>query len=107
MLGDHVDCYNVARVELKAGAIVSQYAYLCTAGHDITDPGFKLITAPITVGVRAWICTAAYLQMGVTIGDGAVVAARSVVLRDVEPWSVVGGHPAHFIKRRELRQPSQ
>ncbi len=37
---------------------------------------------------------------GVTIGDGAIIAACSVVTRDVEPYTVVGGNPARFIKKR-------
>ena len=41
--------------------------------------------------------------MGVTIGTGAVVGARSTVFRDVAPWTVVGGNPAKFIKQRTLR----
>ena len=40
--------------------------------------------------------------MGVTIGEGAVVGARSVVTKNVEPWTVVGGNPARFIKNRIL-----
>lgn len=38
--------------------------------------------------------------MGVTIGEGAVVGARAVVFKDVEPWTVVGGNPAKKIKDR-------
>jgi putative colanic acid biosynthesis acetyltransferase WcaF len=37
------------------------------------------------------------------VGDGAVVAAGAVVIKDVEPWTMVGGNPAKFIKKRELR----
>ena len=40
---------------------------------------------------------------GVTIGEGAVVAAGAVVTKDVEQWTVVGGNPAKFIKKRVLR----
>ena len=40
---------------------------------------------------------------GVTIGEGAVVAAGAVVTKDVAPWTVVGGNPAKFIKKRELK----
>lgn len=47
-----------------------------------------------------WIGDSAIICSGVTIGQGAVVAAGSVVTKDVEPYSVVGGNPAHFIKWR-------
>lgn len=40
--------------------------------------------------------------MGVTVNNGAVVGARSAVFKDVEPWTVVGGNPAKFIKNRML-----
>ena len=40
--------------------------------------------------------------MGVTIGEGAVVGARAAVFKDVQPWTVVGGNPAKFIKQRSL-----
>ena len=48
------------------------------------------------------MATGAIVLPGVTIGEGAVVAAGSVVTKDVEPWTVVGGNPARFIKKREL-----
>ena len=44
----------------------------------------------------------AIILPGVTIGEGAVVAAGAVVTKDVEPFTVVGGNPAKFIKKREL-----
>jgi putative colanic acid biosynthesis acetyltransferase WcaF len=101
-IGDAVDCYNVDSIALEAGAIVSQYAFLCTASHDITDPGRRLVTAPIRLGRLSWVCAGAFVHPGVTIGEGAVVAARSVVVKDVAPWAVVGGNPAKFLKTREL-----
>ena len=52
---------------------------------------------------RAWVAAQAFVGMGVTIGTGAVVGARSTVFRDVAPWTVVGGNPAKFIKQRTLR----
>jgi putative colanic acid biosynthesis acetyltransferase WcaF len=67
----------------------------------------KLVTAPIRIGAGAWICAGAFVGPGVSIGDGSVVAARAVVVKDVEPWIVVGGNPAKFIKKRELRTDGQ
>jgi len=102
-LGDHVDCYNVDRVVLEDGAVASQYAFLCTASHDISDPRHRLITAPVRLCRRSWVCAGAYVNMGVTVGEGAVAAARAVVVKDVAPWTVVAGNPARFLKARALR----
>jgi putative colanic acid biosynthesis acetyltransferase WcaF len=101
-LSEFVDCYCVDRIRVGAHATVSQYAFLCTASHDVQDPHMRLIKAPITIGDGAWVCAGTYVGMGITIGEGAVAAARAVVVKDVPPWTVVGGNPARFIKRREL-----
>lgn len=112
-LGPEVICYNQARVVLMADACVSQYAYLCTAGHDlhvasanapINNAQTGLVVADITLEKGAWVGTQAFVGMGVTIGEGAVVGARACVFKDVEPWTVVGGNPAQFIKKRVIRK---
>jgi putative colanic acid biosynthesis acetyltransferase WcaF len=102
-LGQNVDCYCVAPIKIAKHATVSQYSYLCTASHDIEDPQMPLVTAPITIGEGAWITADVFIAPGVTIGDGAVVGARSSVFKDVDPWTVVAGNPAKFIKVRELK----
>jgi putative colanic acid biosynthesis acetyltransferase WcaF len=61
-----------------------------------------LISAPITIEEQAWVAADAFVGMGVTIGKGAVVGARASVYADVEPYTVVGGNPAKFIKKREI-----
>lgn len=101
-LASDVDCYNVAPIKIGANSTVSQGAYLCTASHDITNPLNPLITAPIVIEDQAWVAAGAFVGMGVTIGQGAVVGARAAVFKSVEPWSVVGGNPAKFIKKRIL-----
>lgn len=102
-LASDVDCYNVDIIRIGANTTVSQGAYLCTASHDITNPLNPLITAPIIIEDQAWIAVDAFVSMGVTIGQGAVVGARAAVFKDVEPWTVVGGNPAKFIKKRILK----
>ena len=99
-LASGVDCYNVALVKIGANTTVSQGAYLCTASHDISDSLNPLVTAPIIVKDQAWIATDAFVGMG----QGAVIGARACVFKDVEPWTVVGGNPAKFIKRREIKK---
>ena len=52
------------------------------------------------VGNDVWMGAEAIVMAGVTIGDGAVIASRAVVTRDVEPYAIVGGNPATVIKLR-------
>lgn len=101
-LSDHVVCYNVGKITLGRSAIVSQYTILCAASHDIRYLDFPLVTKPITIMERAWIGMDSFIGMGVTIGEFAVVGARSTVFKDVEKLAVVGGSPAKFIKQREI-----
>lgn len=104
-LGPHVICYNQAMVNLEKNAVVSQYAYLCTAGHRTEErltAGSGLIIAPITIGESSWVGTRAFIGMGVEIGDYAIVGATASVYKDVEPYTIVGGNPAKFIKKREI-----
>ena len=54
----------------------------------------------ITIGNDVWIGINCTFMGGVTIGDGAVIAAGSVVTKDVEPYSIVGGNPSKHIKYR-------
>lgn len=52
------------------------------------------------IGNDVWIGRESIIMPGVKIGDGAIIAACSVVTKDVEPYTVVGGNPARFIKKR-------
>lgn len=103
-LASNVDCYNVAPIKIGAQSTVSQGAFLCSASHDITDPKNRLVIKPIVIEDQAWIGAKAFIGMGVTIGQGAVVGATASVYKNVEPWTVVGGNPAKFIKKRELKK---
>jgi putative colanic acid biosynthesis acetyltransferase WcaF len=102
VIGPHVECYCVERVELGAGAVVSQFSHLCTASHDYTRRAHPLVAAPITLGEGAWVTTDVFVAPGVTIGERAVVLARSTVLGDVPPWRVWGGYPARDRGERRL-----
>lgn len=55
-------------------------------------------TAPVTIGDRVWIGCRATVLKGVTVGDGAVIAAGSVVVRDVPPRALVAGNPARVVR---------
>jgi acetyltransferase-like isoleucine patch superfamily enzyme len=63
-------------------------------------PGSRLsvVKAPIFIGERVWIGFNAAIMKEVTLGEGAVVAAMSVVTKDVPAWTLVAGNPARTIK---------
>ena len=103
-LGDKVNCYSMAVISLGKKAVVSPGAYLCTGTHDYEDPTFQLYAKPIHVGENAWICTEVFVGPGVNIGEGAVIGARSVVVKDVSPWTVCAGNPCRAIKTRVIKQ---
>jgi putative colanic acid biosynthesis acetyltransferase WcaF len=104
-LGPGVICYNVSQITLSAYAIVSQRAHLCAAGHNIDQHDFPLTAAPIKIGACAWVAAESFVGPGVTIGEGAVLGARAVSFRDMEPWMVYVGNPAKRVRCR--RQSSQ
>ena len=61
----------------------------------------RYVEKPVTIGEYVWIGARSTIMAGVTIGDGAVVAACSVVTTDVPAYSVVAGNPAKIIKMRD------
>lgn len=97
-----MDCYSVDQIYIGPYTVVSQYSFLCTASHDYTAPAMPLTTAPITLGERVWVTADVFIALGVTIGDGAVITARSSIFHDIEPWIVAGGNPAQSVKPRVL-----
>lgn len=80
---------------------IAHNSKLYTLGHDLNDPEFKTIGKPIHIHDNAFIFSNALIMPGVTIGNGAIVLAGSVVTKDVEPWAIVGGNPAVKIKERK------
>jgi len=99
-LGPEVYCYNVAEVCLERDATVSFRAFLCTASHDIRRPDRPLITGPIRLRCGAYVFADAFIGMNVTLEEGAVAAARAVVVKDVAAYDIVGGNPARVIGSR-------
>lgn len=89
-----VTCYNIAPINIRARAVVSQGVYLCTGTHNYRDKAFPLIAKPINIGARAWICAKAFVGPGVTIGNGAILAASGVAFHDLDPWTIYIGNPA-------------
>lgn len=83
----HTDWVSVTHVHLQNGklAVPEELPYS---------------NGPVVIGSDVWIGFEALIMSGVTIGHGAVVAARAVVTRSVEPYAIVGGSPAKLLKYR-------
>lgn len=103
-VGEDALVYNLGPVRLGARVTVSQRAHLCAGTHDFRDPAMPLLKPPIHIGDQAWICADAFVGPNVTVGEGAVVGARAVAMRDVEAWSVVAGNPAKEVRKRTFRR---
>lgn len=71
-----------------------------TNQHDPQDSHFAIISKPVIIKDYVWLSCRSIILPGVTIGEGAIVAAGAVVTKDVEPYTMVGGVPARFICRR-------
>ncbi len=102
-IGEGALIYNLGPVTIGQNVTVSQRAHLCAGTHDYRKPDMPLLKPPIEIHDQVWICADAFVGPGVTVGEGAVVGARAVVMKDVEPWTVVAGNPTRAIKKREIQ----
>ena len=84
---------------------VSTGVWVWTMDHDLRSPTFDSRKAAVVIGDFAWLSCRVVVLPGVTIGEGAVVAAGAVVTRDIPPYTIVGGVPAKQIgeRPRDLR----
>lgn len=90
------------RYPIRVGNDVSigPEAAILTLGHDPQSPDFADRGGEVVIGDQVWICFRSIILPGVTIGEGAVVAAGAIVSRDVEPYSIVAGSPAKPVGTR-------
>lgn len=101
-IANGVTLYSMDRIEIGNYCVISQGSHLCAGSHDYNSQNFQLFTKPIVVRDHAWICAEAFISLGVTIPEGAVVGARAVVTKTLEdPWAVYAGNPCKRIKARK------
>jgi acetyltransferase-like isoleucine patch superfamily enzyme len=79
---------------------IAYRASLVMGSHDIFSPSFAGITGPITIEDHVFVGSNATILLGVTLGEGSVVTAGSVVTKSVPPYSVVRGNPAQVVGKR-------
>ena len=98
-VGDRANIDSLGEVEIAQGAVIAQEAYLCTGTHAFDVPGLPLVTRRIRIGKGSFIGARAFVLPGVTVGEGAIVGACSVVTGDVEAHSVNAGNPCRTLRR--------
>jgi putative colanic acid biosynthesis acetyltransferase WcaF len=101
-VGDDAILYSLADIRIGAHTVVSQLSHLCTGSHAIESASFAITAAPITIGSQCWIASDVFVAPGITIGDGAVVGARSTVFHDLPPAMICTGTPARSVRPRPL-----
>lgn len=99
-IAERVNLYNFAKISIGSNTCISQGSWLCTGTHDYERTDFPLRWKPIRVGGSVWIAAEAFVHPGVSIEDGVVVGARSVVTTDLAGWSVYAGNPCRLLKTR-------
>jgi len=98
---------NGGEILIKNNVLIANNVVIRAADHAFESVKKPIIKqghkgGKIVIGEDCWICANVVITQGVTIGDHSVVAAGSVVINDVEPFSVVGGCPAKLIRKRNL-----
>ena len=100
IIGD--SCFLDGRSGLVIGNSVNlgSHVTIYTREHDVNSPDFAETGSPVTIGDHAWVSSHSIILPGVTIGEGAVVAAGAVVPKNVPPFTIVGGNPARPLGTR-------
>lgn len=111
VLGDGAELADYAllqcdgTIEIGDHAYIGPYVVLRDTNHLFqgTDVHWRLTphdTRPIRIGAKAYLAAGTYVMPGVTVGEGALIAPRSIVTRDVPPYEVWGGAPAKKLAHR-------
>jgi putative colanic acid biosynthesis acetyltransferase WcaF len=102
-LGNKSWIYCLDKITIGEKCCVGEHSYLITGSHNVKSVNFEMITKPIIIEDGCWVATGVYILPGVTLREYSVVAAKSLVLKNTEPFDIVGGNPAKFIKKRNLK----
>jgi putative colanic acid biosynthesis acetyltransferase WcaF len=102
-IGDHVTLYTLGEIAIGSNTVISQKCYLATGSHDYQRQTFDIYTKRISIGDGVWLASDVFVFPGITIGDGAVVGARSTVIDDLPEGVICFGNPAKPVKQRQMK----
>lgn len=104
ILGDHIFLDGRAKINIGKHTDIASQVMIYNSEHDLSDPTFRATEEPVSIGDHCFIGPRVIILPGVSIGDGAIVAAGAVVTKDVPGGSIVGGVPAKVIGERPLQE---
>jgi acetyltransferase-like isoleucine patch superfamily enzyme len=104
-IGYYTFIFSSNRIDIGADCLIAPFVYIVDSDHQ-AKKSQKInkqpnISAPISIGNDVWIASNVTILKGVNIGDGAIIAANSVVNCDLEPYSIYGGSPARKVNERK------
>ena len=105
-IGDNCHVGRFCQIDARGGIVIGNnvciagHVIIITADHDVQAGGFEGRLAPVVIGDYTWLCTRSTVLKGTNLQRGCVVAAGSVVIRDVSANSIVSGVPAKHIATR-------
>jgi maltose O-acetyltransferase len=96
-------CYldNRRKITIGNNVGIAHDTKIYTLGHDINDPQFRTKGKEVIIKDNVFVFSNVLIMPGITIGEGAIVLAGSVVTHDIAPYTIVGGNPAEKIKMRD------
>ena len=110
-VGNHISATQ--RIEIGDGCLTGKWVTIvdnshggCSIGDLALAPALREIVSkgPVSIGKNVWIGDKATILAGVTIGDGAIIAANAVVTKDIPAYSVAAGVPATVIRQAEKKE---
>ncbi len=104
VIGEKITLDGRDKLKIGSHVDIASEVMIYNSEHDIHDPAFAAVSAPVTIGDYVFIGPRAIILPGVTIGNGAVIAAGAVVTKDVPENAIVGGVPAKVIGQRKQKK---
>lgn len=99
-IGQYVYLDGLGDLEIGNNVNITTGVSIYSAAHDVHSPKWDFFKAKVTIGNNVWIASNSVVIQGITVNEGAVVAAGSVVVKDVPAFDIVGGNPAKKIGKR-------
>jgi putative colanic acid biosynthesis acetyltransferase WcaF len=104
IIGPGVELYNQGHIAIGPYCVISQRAFLCASTHRTSDPDFALEVRPVTLGRGCWVAAEAFVGPGVTMEDGAVLAARGALFDNAQAMGIYRGNPAVLLGQRSFEE---